>query len=82
MFNGLDELEDFADQLAPLTPEELAAVKKKQAAARTETESAENEPVPDTAPDRAVVQEAAAELGTVAGPYPGLHLTRNRRCSK
>jgi hypothetical protein len=42
MFNGLDEHEDFADQLATLTPEELAAVKKKQAAARTETESAEH----------------------------------------
>jgi hypothetical protein len=36
MFNGLDELEDFAVQLAPLTPDELAALNKKKAAVAAE----------------------------------------------
>ncbi|WP_020680810.1 hypothetical protein [Marinobacterium rhizophilum] len=66
MFNGLDELEDFAAQLAPLTPEEAAAWKKKEAS--LETERTETAQVPDDTVDRARAQEAAPELGTIQAP--------------
>jgi hypothetical protein len=77
MFNGLDELEDFADQLAPLTPEELAAAKRKQAAARTVTESVETEPVPDSTQSTQVKQIKPSDCRIIDEPALVFQGTKN-----
>ncbi|MFC6673700.1 hypothetical protein [Marinobacterium aestuariivivens] len=66
MFNGLDELEDFASRLAPLTPEEAAAWKQKKASA--ETGRTETQPVSDNAADAVLVHVAAPAPSTVPKP--------------
>ncbi|NVK42828.1 MAG: hypothetical protein HWE39_16415 [Oceanospirillaceae bacterium] len=66
MFNGLDELEEFAKQLAPLTPEETAAWQQRRAS--TEVKKTKAEPVQNNTADIVVVQETAPKLGTVPEP--------------
>ncbi|WP_432695198.1 hypothetical protein ACQUQP_11630 [Marinobacterium sp. YM272] len=61
MFNGLDEIEDFAARLAPLTSEEQAAAKRKQEAS-VQTDEPEIAALDNL--DEAAAHKAALELGS------------------